>query len=333
SEVVVERLGLSFGLAWAIVIGLLMALRSWPRLRGWSVSGAVIALAACPVLVPSEFPGARALSVFVGFDAMFRVIDVSRRQRDGNVAGSLRTDLGFFVPFPVLLVTGEERSAARRITSTIGAAVARAAAGLTLFLAAWTVLFALQKSQTLRSSFALDHTVKSTLFAVTLEIIGSLAAGLERLCGFDAPRLMNRILCSRTPAEFWLRYNTRVHLWMLRNVFRRVGAAHHPVWGVTFVFFVSAVFHEAAFDVALSRIDGTQFAFFMLQIPAVLASPALERFAKRGGVPARVMAHAVTIMWLLITSVLFFRGIGKIFPFYYTAPMPGTVFGVWRLGS
>jgi D-alanyl-lipoteichoic acid acyltransferase DltB (MBOAT superfamily) len=181
----------------------------------------------------------------------------------------------------------------------------------------------------LRSSFVLDHLVKTALFGVTLEIIGLLAAGLERLAGFEPPRLMNRILLSRTPAQFWLRYNTRVHMWLVRNVFRRVGGARHPAWGVVAVFFVSAVFHEVTFDIALSHVDGYQFTFFMLQIPAVLASPALERFAKRGAV-ARIAAHAITIAWFVSTSVFFFRGIGEIFPFYYTAPMPGAVLGEWR---
>src|SRR5204862_1740629 len=139
----------------------------------------------------------------------------------------------------------------------------------------------------------------------------------------------NQILFSRTPAQFWLRYNTRVHMWLFRNVFRRVGGARHPVWGVVLVFFVSAVFHEVAFDIALSHVDGYQFTFFMLQIPAVLASPALERFAKRGP-SAGIIAHAITMAWFVSTSVFFFRGIAEIFPFYYTAPMPGAVFGEWR---
>jgi hypothetical protein len=323
---VLVRLGLSVALEWAIVFAFTAALRFRSELRLPSLMAAVFGLAASPMVIPAGSPGARALSVFVCVDAILRVIDANRRA--ANRAG-FRETLRFLIPFPVLLVTGEEWAASRPARSPIGPAVVRAVIGLAMFLAAWAVLFALPKIEVLRSSFVLDHMVKTTLFAFTLEIIGLLAMGLERLAGFDAPRLMNRILWSRTPAQFWLRYNTRVHMWLIRNVFRRVGAAHHPVWGVVLVFFVSAVFHEAAFDIALSRIDGYQFAFFMLQIPAVLASPALERFAKRGWLPAAI-AHFVTIVWFGMTSVFFFRGIGEIFSFYYTAPMPGPVFGEWR---
>jgi hypothetical protein len=329
-DVVLARLGLAVVLAWIAAAGFWFALRTPSATRVGLLCLAVLSAAAAPTLIPADSPGARALSMFLCVDAIFRLVDANRRAAEYPATREgLRKYVRFFVPFPVLLVTGEERAASERVTSPIGPAVVRTVIGLGLFLSAWAVLFALQKSALLRSSFVLDHVVKTTLFAFTLEIIGLLANGLERLAGFETPKLMNRILWSRTPAEFWLRYNTRVHMWLIRNVFRRVGAAHHPVWGVVLVFFVSAVFHEAAFDIALSRVDGYQFAFFMLQIPAVLASPALERFAKRGP-NASLVARAITMAWLGSTSVFFFRGIGEIFPFYYTAPMPGPVFGEWR---
>ncbi|HVJ86466.1 MAG TPA: MBOAT family O-acyltransferase [Caulifigura sp.] len=328
--VVFARLGMSLAVAWAIVLAFRAIQSASGRVRGTLTGAAVLGLALAPVLVPEGFPGARSLAVFVCFDAIFRIIDVTRRAgEDPAIRCGLVNDLKFFNPFPVLLVTAEERAASERVTSPIAPAVARSVVGLILFLLAWGALFRMQQSAVLRSSFVLDHVVKTALFAVTLEIIGLLAAGLERLAGFDPPRLMNGILLARTPAEFWLRYNTRVHMWLVRNVFRRVGAGRHPVRAVVIVFFVSAVLHEAAFDIALSRVDGYQFVFFMLQIPAVLVSPALERSAKRG-VAAQVLAHALTVVWFAVTTVFFFRGIGEIFPFFYSAPLPGPLFGQWR---
>lgn len=329
-DVVLARLGLSIVLVWATSAAFWIALQTPAAIRIGLLWIAAVGVAAAPMIIPADDVGARALALFVGVDAVFKLIDANRRAGEYPSTGAgFRKYVRFLVPFPVLLVTGEEKAASERVTSSMKSAVVRTAIGLSLFLVAWGVLFGLQKSALLGSSFVLDHIAKTALFGVTLEIMGLLAAGLERLAGFEPPRLMQWILLSRTPAQFWLRYNTRVHMWLIRNVFRRVGAAHHPIWGVVLVFFVSAVFHEIAFDIALSHVDGYQFTFFMLQIPAVLASPALERFAKRGEA-AGVAAHVVTIAWFVSTSVFFFRGIAEIFPFYYTAPMPGALFGEFR---
>jgi hypothetical protein len=73
------------------------------------------------------------------------------------------------------------------------------------------------------------------------------------------------------------------------------------------------------FDIATSRVDGYQAAFFLLQIPAVLASRPLERLARRGSPAGIVLAHLCTIVWLGASSIFFFYGIERIFPFYYTA--------------
>jgi len=327
---VVERMACSFALIAIVDLSFLAVLHASSRLRRLLLGVAIALLCATPLLVPDGFDGARAISVFLCFDAIFRLVDADRRAAgDPATRAGFLDDLRFFVPFPVLLVTGEERAASAQVTSPVGPAVIRAAVGIALFLAAWATLFALSQSEMQRASFVVDHIVKAALFAVTLEIIGLVASGVERLAGFETAPLMRRILLSRTPAEFWLRYNTRVHMWLIRNVFRRAGAARHPVRGVVIVFFVSALFHEIAFDIALSRVDGYQLVFFLLQIPAVLASPALERFSKRG-LPARLFAHAITMAWFVSTSFFFFRGIAQIFPFYYTAPMPGPVFGEWQ---
>ena len=66
------------------------------------------------------------------------------------------------------------------------------AVGLALFLVAWGVLFGLQKSEMLQSSFIHDHIAKTALFAVTLEIMGLLAAGLEAP---DDPGVHQRPVC------------------------------------------------------------------------------------------------------------------------------------------
>ena len=88
------------------------------------------------------------------------------------------------------------------------------------------------------------------------------------------------------------------------------------------VFVVSGVLHEVAFTVATSRFTGYQFAFFTLQAPAALASGRLERLARRGGIAGKVLAHGSTVLFLAVTSVLFFDGVARVFPFLYTSKSP-----------
>ena len=85
------------------------------------------------------------------------------------------------------------------------------------------------------------------------------------------------------------------------------------------VFLLSGLFHEVMFDIATSHVDGYQLAFFSLQVPAVLASGRLERLARRGGLVAKGVAHGLTILWMAATSVFFFRGVHRIFPFVYVS--------------
>jgi hypothetical protein len=88
------------------------------------------------------------------------------------------------------------------------------------------------------------------------------------------------------------------------------------------VFLVSGVFHEVTFTLATSRLTGYQFAFFTIQGPAALASGRLERLARRGGFAGKITAHGATIVFIAVTSVLFFDGVSKIFPFVYASQSP-----------
>lgn len=316
--------------AYAVGIGFWFVFRAATRPRWAAVVIAIVLLSSVPLFVPFTSVRLRALVAFLSTDVLCKLVDAARRVREYQSPAATFADwLRFLVPFPVLLVTGEERQAARQLTTPLPVAAVRAGIGLVLFLLCWVVLFTLHPNPVLKSSFALDHVVKMTLFVGTLEVISLLALGLDRLAGFETRPLMNRIWAARTPAEFWLRYNTRIHAWLTRNLFIPIGGFRRPVMGVVVVFFVSALLHEVAFDLALSRVDGSQFLFFLLQIPAVLLSPALERFAKSGGRLTRVMAHIATIAWLVLTAVLFFRGVGQIFPFFYSAEMPPPLFGEW----
>jgi hypothetical protein len=160
------------------------------------------------------------------------------------------------------------------------------------------------------------------IFVLGIESLSRALCGLERLAGFDTTPIIRNAYLSRSVSEFWRRYNYRIHDWFYRNVFQATGGRRAPDRSVLLVFLVSGLLHEAAFALATSRLTGYQFAFFTIQGPAALASGGLERLARRGGIAAKITAHGATIVFLAITSVLFFDGISKIFPFVYASQSP-----------
>jgi hypothetical protein len=316
--IAISRLGL------VLLISYSISLAFWPMLRlggrmMWTAAWlASPALCLTPLIIPADSIRLRALAAVVAVDLLGKVFDVARRR--GAVVkepGALRRYVAFLPPVPIFVMTGEERAVIRRVDTPLAPAALRTAAGSLFFVACWSLLNVLEASPALRSNFVLDHAIKMVLFVVTMSVCSSALVGLERLLGYQTNLPMLDFWKARTPAEFWLRYNTRVQTWFARNIFLPTARRGRPVWGVVCVFVVSAAIHEVMFDVATSKIDGAQAAFFLLQIPAVLLSPRLERFAKRGGRGPRMLAHALTIGWFLVTSVLFFRGVERVFPNVY----------------
>jgi hypothetical protein len=175
------------------------------------------------------------------------------------------------------------------------------------------------QDETLRSCFLIDHAVMVLLFIVAVEALAQALWGLERLAGFNTTPLIRFAFLSRTPAEFWQRYNTRVHAWLYYNVFVPCGGLKAPVRGICLTLLVSGLLHELMFDIATSRPDGYQLMFFLLQVPGILASPGLERLARHAGLAGKALAHGLTILWMAATSVFFFHGVNRIFPFVYAS--------------
>jgi hypothetical protein len=295
----------------------------WLRPQRWFgypvVVAAVAVLVACPLLVEAEHVRLRAAAAFVAGDLIFRVIDTFRNRRREPSSIGWGEYCRFLVPFPVLLVVFAERERRLPRNRPWWPELVRIVMGFMGITVAIVALVMLSGSDLLRSSFALDHVTKLVVYVVVIESLARLLVGLERLAGFDTTPIVQNMFMARTVAEFWRRYNRRVHDWFEVNVFRPGGGRHAPVRAVVLVFLVSALFHEVMFDIALSRVDGYQFAFFTLQIPAVLASGRLERLARRGGLVGKVVSHGVAILWMATTSVFFFHGVHQIFPFVYVS--------------
>jgi hypothetical protein len=278
----------------------------------------LVILLGCPLLIPSGHIPLRALAVFLAADSGFRMADFARCVRSRNAASvSWGTYYRFLNPFPSLLVLFNWRSRRRASGVSCSKEWWRFATGCVLFMAMLAVTLQCRGIPALRENFWLDHAIKMVLFTVAIESLSQCLLGLERLAGFATAPIVNFAFLARTPAEFWYRYNQRVRAWLTANVFLPAGGLRHPVRGILATFAFSAAFHEVAFDIATSRIDGGQAAFFLLQAPAVIASRGMERFAARWGVAGEIAIRAITLTWLVVTSVLFFRGVERVFPFVY----------------
>jgi hypothetical protein len=283
------------------------------RRIGWLFMPAILI---CPLFIPADQIGLRALAAFLVNEVAMKVVDYCSRGRNP----SLRDFLWFLIPFPSLAVVFSEHNRRLLAPDRPWPHIARLIVGSLVVTTSFLLLHQAKRIAVLQLNFALDHTFKVLLFIPTIEAISRVLFALERLAGFDTKPMIRNAFLARTPAEFWRRYNHRVHDWLFRNVFIPSGGARKPFLGVVIVFVFSSVFHELMFGIATSVFDGCQLLFFLLQIPAVLASGSLERIAKHHGVVGKIFAHAVTILFLAVTSVLFFKGVSRVFPFVYANP-------------
>jgi hypothetical protein len=288
-------------------------------LVGWCF---VPIICGCPLFIPSANVGLRAASAFASFEIFFKMVEYFRVWDSVDRSVVLREYYRFLIPFPVLSAVYPDHK--RRLPPPEGPwpNVLRLVGGIVGVSVALLALRALSGIGPIRSSFALNHAAMLLTFVLAIESLSRAICGLERLAGFDTAPIIRNAYLSRTVSEFWRRYNDRIHDWLYRNFFRATGGRRAPVRSVLLVFLVSGLFHEAAFALATSRLTGYQFAFFTIQGPAALASGRLERLARRGGIAGKVLAHGATILFVAVTSVLFFDGVGKIFPFIYASRSP-----------
>jgi len=324
SRAAVLRCGLTVALAYAVARISAPLLRRPGAAPCWASWLLASALFFAPLLIPASAIVWRALAAIACLEFAFKMLDYRRQflaRRVGDSPADRRRYVEFLTPFfPPFLVTWGLRDR-RKPTALSGDRVAWLGLGGALVAGGFLVLGLRSRFSLPFESFAVDHAIVFVAFLLAIEGLSLALTQMERLAGFDIPPLVRGMLRSRTPAEFWMRYNTRVHRWLRDNVFVPAGGSWRPAWGALFTFFVSALLHEVAFAVATSVLDGRQFAFFFLQAPAALLSPALERVAKKGGLAGRVFAHAVTILWFYLTSILFFHGVQRVFPFLYARPI------------
>jgi D-alanyl-lipoteichoic acid acyltransferase DltB (MBOAT superfamily) len=255
--------------------------------------------------------------MFVVNEVALKVVDSFRRDR----SLTFHEYLWFLVPFPSLAVVYPNHKRRLAKPDNPWPQLIRLILGVAGVTAGFALTSAARHASLLQSHFVLDHCCKIVLFLVTIESLSRVLFALGRLAGFATTPVIENSFMARSPAEFWRRYNRRVHDWMFLNIFLPAGGRSAPTRGVIAVFVFSAALHEAAFAIATSRVEGLQASFFLLQIPGVLASGTLERFSRRG-VVGRVVAHAFTIIYMGATSALFFTSLSRVFPFIYAGGPP-----------
>jgi hypothetical protein len=312
--------------ACAVVAAYAYAIVAVPLLRIGGRFGLFSAVCVAPIilldalLIAPDRVVLRAFAEFVAVELYLKMIDFARqnRCRQGESI-PLRSYLRFLLPFPVLLVVfgeREKRSSAAppfvrelAIVVLMGCLIAGGFAGVNV----------LDANAAIRSSFPLDHAAKLVVFVVWIQSLSRLLWGLERLAGYATTPIVDRAYLATTPGEFWRRWNSRVGLWLYLNIFRPSGGRRAPIRGVFLTFLFSGLFHEVGFAIATSRFTGCQFAFFMLQAPAVAVSNRLQAAIDRAGPGLRTLARGLTVLWFYVTSTFFFEGVNRIFPFVYAS--------------
>ena len=265
-------------------------------------------------MIPADEPLLRAAASILSIDSLFRLVEMLRLE----TPKPLKARLSFLLPFPIFIALSDQRGRMRQVSAANGKDWLRALGG-GAFLLCWMILETCADIPALKTNHPLDHTFKFVLFVAAVEVGAQALCGLEHIAGFQTRPMVSRTWQSLIPAEFWRRWNDRVHAWLYRHVFQPAGGASRPGRAIWCVCLFSGAFHELMFGIATSRFDGYQFAFFTLQAPAIMASPRMKAFARRGGGARAALTRTATILWFWATSWLFFHGINRVIPIYYTS--------------
>lgn len=239
-----------------------LVLRRRGRLAAFLVLGTAVALA--PLVIPPD----QRLARF--FAAVFAAI-LLMKMWDLHV-GALRENrlpfrdfLAFLVnlPFLVLRRQGFERQ------PTPQENFLHLGLGVLGVGAAFAALELLSQFDWSGLPFLLEHSLKATAFFLGLIAVFQLSAATTRLLGGYTVDPGGWFLTASTPAEFWRQYNRIVGQFLHEDVFKPLQGRRHPVRTTLMVFAVSGLLHEYLFSVAISRLQGFQLLFFLLQGCAV----------------------------------------------------------------
>jgi hypothetical protein len=293
---------LAFAIPLSTVLALYPALDADSGRRVPAVVLLGIAFAFVPLLVPSDGMFLRTSNAVFTLACWCKIADLRLSRRPAPPFWSYVA----FILNPTVLVmrmSDRERSQGARVElrrALVGLALGALGAGL-----AYLVFVHLEP---ILPRHPLRLLKLLTFYLAVLGGLGTLVA-LVRLAGQPGRILFGNIYTAATPAEFWQRYNRAMGQFLYEDIFKKVGGRRAPVRGTLVTFLFSALIHEWAFDIGRSRIDGTQFAFFMVQgVAAALTLRARPKGA------ARFAAILGTLAFNDLSSLLFFVGVDGIFP-------------------
>lgn len=180
--------------------------------------------------------------------------------------------------------------------------------GLSLGTAVLIGVFGLDWSEL---SFALEHCAKVTALFLALVPAAMAGAALWRLFVGKAREVMVHSYFARTPGDFWRRYNRPAQQFFYEDVFKSVGGWRLPLRATLLTFAASALIHEYVFAIPVGRVQGYQTLFFMIQGCAVAATMQVKPRSV-----TTVPWIAGTLLFNLVSSVLFFASLDGVVPFY-----------------
>lgn len=273
------------------------------RRAAWLACAGAAALA--PALIPAQAGGLRFAVAVVSLAVGWKLYDLHRSPGCGLGMGfaaylTYLPNWFWFVcrrpPVPRPVAEDVRRVAVAAPLTAAGVALAGV-----LFRADWTAV-----------PFLAEHCIKVTVVFFVAVQIGATTAALYRLTGAPAHDATNNPFAARTPADFWRRWNRPVWQWLQQHVFEPLGGRRRLVGATLAAFAASGLFHEYVFGIAAGRVQGWQILFFMVQGCATVAT---LRVKPRGrAVPLWI---AATVAFNLASSLLFFRSVDSIVPFYW----------------
>lgn len=296
----------AIGIAWIAAVGFYPALvlGRLGRTAALLVLGAAVASA--PLAISPDQRLVRFFAAVFAAILLMKMWDLHVGARHENRL-RFRDFLAFLVnlPFLVLRRQGLERQPTPRenfLHLGLGALGIGAALG---------VLELLSRFDWSGVPFLLEHSLKATAFFVGLIAVFRLSAATARLMGSYTVDPGGWSLAASTPAEFWRRYNRIVGQFLHEDIFKPLQGRRHPARTTLMVFAVSGLIHEYIFSVAIGRLQGFQFLFFLLQGFAV----ALTQHVNPSGRQA-VAWGLGTLAFNVTTSVFFLTSVHGVTGFY-----------------
>ena len=300
------HLGWAWAMAFLAGVCFYTALRLPERARQAALLVVLLPIALSPLLVPAHAKFLRLLGAVFALVIGVKLFDLHLGARQG-FRPALATFLAYLPnPFALVLrkVTIEPRPPWPKDLAQL---LAGAAAAVPITLLPVHIF----RFDWRPCPFVVEHCAKAVPFFLEVLVVGNAAAAAWRLAGLPATDFSDNFFLSRTPAEFWRRYNRPVTQFFYYDVFKPLGGARRPVVGTLAAFGVSALIHEYLFDIATGRILGSQLAFFMLQGVAVAAT---LKFRPRGLLAA--ISILLTFAFNLAATILFLASMNAVVPFY-----------------